>query len=221
MNTKKQLVAILLLCTLFILLVLAGCQRVAPTPESSTPSSSNAPSTSLPEIPSNETNLPRLNSALSKVEGFKELDDTVDSSVVVGIKHYGYTLNQEEIDQIENLFVFSERERHESYFLIVPRYNDSEIIVESMKIENEVFVPDEILLEATNLADDFALLLPTIQPEGGPILQVRVIQNNMQGIYRFTYDGSGLIEYPYINEGVYLIEGPAAGEYEALTRTSS
>ena len=90
---------------------------------------------------------------------------------------------------------------------ILPRYAGSEIVIEALAFDEASadFLPDGVLMEAT-ATDDYALMLQTDLPEGGPQLRVTVRYNGKEAVYTPTYDGRGDTVYPIEKDGVVINE---------------
>lgn len=90
---------------------------------------------------------------------------------------------------------------------ILPRFAGSEIVIESLAFDEASadFLPDGVLMEATS-TDDYALMLQTDLPEGGPQLRVTIRYNGQEAVYVPTYDGRGDTVYPVEKDGILINE---------------
>lgn len=181
-----------LLSALLIILVLATCNDNTGTKSEGT--SGERPSLSVSEeeptsrldstSESSEllstAQFPKHNLALDRIEGFEEMED----GVLLAIKNYYYEMRWTEANRIENLERYDFRDQN-AYFLVAPCYPGSRIVVEALKFDGAKFAPDGILYELDSTPDDYALIVNSIMPEGGPDKQVVVEYGDKRAVFQF------------------------------------
>ena len=173
--------------------------------------SQSIPDDSLPQEDSSQTTA-QVNRAIARIANFASMQD----DAVLAVKNYYYNMGWMEFGEITHLeryYPLSDG----AYFLIVPRFVHSDIVVETMEFRDGDFSPGKITYEKKDTPDDFALVLDTIIPEGGPALRVTVMHGRKSGQYNFTVGQSGMEEYPMVKEGAFLTEAAATPLAGGLT----
>ena len=153
-------------------------------------------------VANNEANIAQRNPALDKVKGFEQLED----SGLLAVKNYHDNMGWMEANQIGQL---DRVDFHESgaYFLAVPCFTGSRVVVESLKFEGDNVVPDKILYEIQSTPKDYALIVNSSLPDNGADKQITVEYNGTREVFRF--DASSLRSdevLPRMIDNVYYTE---------------
>lgn len=135
-----------------------------------------------------ETELPpvgRVNAAVEKVQKLSRMPEEAAG----GVRLYGSEMDWRETEGIQNLERYTAADGDGDYFLVLPQYNHSAVMVSALTWQEETgeLVPGEIQYECRDTPEDYGLLLEILVPEGIPALRVTVTGGGITANYDISY----------------------------------
>lgn len=133
------------------------------------------------------------NSGLELIPGGDLLMDSAQGLFM--LKEYGFEMKWSEANQLEHLERGTpvDADRHDTYFLLLPKYIGSQITVERLdwSEDKKEFVSTSTLYSHEDIPDSYGLILTSDEPETWPNLRITVEYQGKKADYTFSYDGRG------------------------------